>query len=344
MAGLKPCLVILSSLTFAITVIGCGKNAEGEGVDTESSPNMNVEIPEDVQEAQLDNLYIADEETVYEPVDADQLVTPLGGSFEYKGKTEVAVVKPLAFSLMEQYDYAAPDGKVLQAFKIDISDFANYEMTVRVDDRTLPLIFDDLERTGQFVVLTDPDDEVLLDFDIVAGTAPTQTLNLTTGERASLGVLEDFYSGKTVSMPEPDFDVTTDTIHGPVYWRGSVAEVRRTPWDEDNYWADPEKGELSWLIVTLAPNEFFHDSEDYTTLRYKSTEASLQDDEGNMYEYVTTTGSALDGNRAFWFKVPAGGTGYQVTLDTVGGTQNFTTIDFEEIHPSVTIAIDVIDE
>lgn len=343
MVTLKSFFIILSSLFFAILLLGCESvDNTDQSATSEENLTLQVEVPEDALEAELNNLYTANEETEYEPIEAEPLELPNGADFDYIGKTEIAVVKPLTFSLTEQRDYVAPEGKVLQAFKIDSEDYGSYDVVVRVGDRTLPLFADDIARTGNFVLLTNPGEDVFLDFKFMPGESPTQSLNLSTGKRSSIGVAEDLYSGKKLELPESDFEVTIDTEHGPVHWRGSIDEVWRGPWNEDMQWADRENGELSWLMVKLVPNDFYEEGDDYHTLRFESTIVSLEDDDGIMYDYHETTGAVTSG-RTFWFKVPSGGTGYKITLDTVGGVAKVG-YDAIEITPSVTLDISVVDE
>lgn len=320
---------------------GCGSGNSAQDPPEDDNPNLDVEIPKDAEEAVVGQLYTVEEETEYEAVEHDPIILPPDSSFDYSGKTEVALVKPMAFNLMSQSDYVAPKGKIFQAFELNLSGVTGYDAVARVGDSTYPLSAEDLDRTKNFVVLTDPDEEVLLDFESVL-PGPTQTLNLSTGERVTTEIAPDLYSGKTVEMPEKSFEVTTNTDVGDVVWFGEIREVKRVTFDEEKRWADPENGELSWLAVAIEPNDFRDPGDGVKTLHYESTTITIEDANGQTYESDSTSGSVNTG-RTFWFKVPSGGTGYKATLTTIGGVTKVG-MDAIEIKPSVTLDINVVDE
>lgn len=223
----------------------------------------------------------------------------------------------------------APEGTTFHAFKVNGDMLVETQTSLRVGETVVAVT---PERLSSGFVVPVPDGETVsleATFDGVA-----QMFDLTAQERTSTDIAQDWYAPVTVTPDESTFSGEVQTPKGPSRWAGSISTVQRTSWVEDNGWAD--LGKSSWLIINFNEARWQTDANNYAVISSGPPKATLKDAEGVVYQSEAIGGSSFGGGQYILFKVPSGGTGYTLTLESSG---NFTDFSGTEIPMSTSVEV-----
>jgi hypothetical protein len=181
-------------------------------------------------------------------------------------------------------------------------------ISVTIDGKTQPVVTP-LNEKGFLTISAPEKAEVLLNLKV---DGVTQSINLDTAERKSLGIADAWYGpteGK-VENGKVSNVVNVNNIKPTLEY--SVLSATRTPYVaiEDLGWAD--EGKKTWVVIDITPATWKLTGSD--SLR-GSSKASLIDADGNSYSAtVLTEGVSVDNNKLA-FKVPVDKTSFKVLTE-----------------------------
>lgn len=295
---------LAATATVALLLAGCGSSGADTG-DPEIDAILDEAAESDAEEATTEHLYRPADDVDVEQV-ADAVLHLPNGDLALVGRAVAA--EALSDIVLNPKTFRAPEGLVFHVFEFTGADALTADAVLRAASGEWELTVSTLERG--IAVPAAPGEAVSLDV-VVDDVA--QTIDLTTGERTSVGVAEDWYSGEQVVAPEPEISTVVGSELGDLLWSATIDSVERTPYDSTyGGWVDAGAG--SWLSVAITDVDWTAQDEGFTgTLRYDAS-ATLTNADGETYEATSTNHRGLHGEYSWVFAVPSGGTEYELTI------------------------------
>ncbi|MGO1316757.1 MAG: hypothetical protein ACTMIR_06960 [Cellulomonadaceae bacterium] len=322
--------LLATTATIGLLLAGCGGSGTETG-DPEADAVLEEAAASDAEKGTAEHLYRPAEDVDLEPV-ADAVLHLPNGDLALVGRGVAA--EALSDAVLNPKTFSAPEGLVFHVFEFTGADGLSEDVVLRAGSQEWPVTTGVLERG--IALLAAPGETVSLDlvhFDVA------QTLDLSTGERTSVGVGEDWYSGEELVAPERDLSTIVDSAFGTLDWTARIDSVERVPFDfEFGGWVDDGAG--SWISVAIADVEWTkHDDAYWGNPRYDAS-ATLTDADGVTYEPTDTTRRGLDGEYSWVFAVPSGGTEYELTItDGVRLTMHADPTNTDEPDAVVTVPL-----